>query len=305
MTHGRPILRATAIALLATLAVLCPASLVAGLDRAWEAMLYGVVAAGYLLVGLTIMERRPDNRIGALAFGLGAGLSIVIVATIYAGLPGPPPGHGLAAWTASILDAPVYAAGALLFLLFPTGRLPSRRWAFVAIPAAIPAVLEASTRALAPGPFPLFPTIDNPLGIDGFPTELGGDALVSESIVALAVFVTPTVLAFLAPVARWPGASRIERAQLKWIGAAAVINVFALAVYIVVAEAGGFTRMGDLAVGIGAAASRSRSGSRSIGTGCSTSIGSSVARSAGASSPACSAGPSSSSSSDSRACSPS
>jgi hypothetical protein len=253
--RSRPVLRVVAIALVVALVVLVPVSAASGFARAWEGLLYSVAGCGFLLVGLTIIERRPENRIGPLAFGLGATIGLIILANLYASQPGPPPGHAVAAWFASVLDAPLYAWAVLLFLVFPTGRLPSRRWRVVAVLAVMPALTEAVTRALTPGPFPYFPWIMNPFGIDGLPwvgTE--GPFIWGELFLALVVFAIPTVIACLAPVARWRRGDRTERAQLKWVGAAAILNVVALTVYLVEFETHAVTGIGDVAVGAASAA---------------------------------------------------
>ena len=52
-----------------------------------------------------------------------------------------------------------------LLLLFPTGRLPSRRWLPVATCAVAGLGGLAAGSLLTPGPIPDFPSVDNPLGV--------------------------------------------------------------------------------------------------------------------------------------------
>jgi hypothetical protein len=57
----------------------------------------------------------------------------------------------------------------LLLLLFPDGRLPSRKWSIAALTAIIGSVVLTLWWTTQPGPLYLYPSIDNPFGIGGAP----------------------------------------------------------------------------------------------------------------------------------------
>jgi hypothetical protein len=240
-------------ALLAVFAVATPALVVAGHPLATSGVLYAIVGCGYLLVGLLITERKPGNRVGPLAFSLGLVIGVVIAGHMYVALPGPPPGYELAAWLAIVLDPLVFTLGALIFMFFPDGTLPSRRWAVVVALTVVPAVLFTLAAGFTPGPFVIYPDIDNPLGIGWL--ARGGDLellpLLQEETLASSLFAMPVAFALLAPVARWRRADAVERAQIRWIGASAALNVLALAFYLFGGYSyAGTVHAGDIAVGL-------------------------------------------------------
>ena len=88
--------------------------------------------------GAVVALRLPRNPIGWIFLGMGAGLALAFAASSWAevGLgtdSGPLPGDELAAWLASWLFIPaVFGSLLFLLLLFPTGRLLSRRWEWIA-----------------------------------------------------------------------------------------------------------------------------------------------------------------------------
>jgi hypothetical protein len=89
-------------------------------------------------VGFVLASRRPGNRIGWLLLGAGLVLGVGFFCERYGqrGLvaaPGSLPGARAAAWFANWAWEQIPAAGlAFILLLFPTGRLASRRWRPVA-----------------------------------------------------------------------------------------------------------------------------------------------------------------------------
>jgi hypothetical protein len=108
-------------------------------------------------------------------------------------------------------------------LLFPTGRLPSRRWRPVAWAAAILVVLLVVLHALAPGPVDAerLPLVRNPFGVEGL------DGMAQLSL----ILILPAVLACVLSVAlRFRRAPGDERQQIKWFSYAAVLLIFAIGV---------------------------------------------------------------------------
>jgi hypothetical protein len=62
---------------------------------------------------------------------------------------------------------PVGLLGIYLILLFPDGRLPSRRWRPLVRLSGAVMVLASLSITLAPGPLEGHPRVRNPLGLEG------------------------------------------------------------------------------------------------------------------------------------------
>jgi hypothetical protein len=105
--------------------------------------------------------------------------------------------------------------GTYLILLFPDGRLPSRRWRPLAWLSGAVITLASAGFALSPGPMDGLPGIRNPFGLEKYPwiadATLGVMLLLPLCILASAVSL---VLRFL----RSGGE---EREQIKWLAFAA------------------------------------------------------------------------------------
>jgi hypothetical protein len=117
-----------------------------------EAFLTGVAppalfAISFPLVGAVIAIHRPRNPLGWIFCAVGLSQALVVFTAEYGvyalrTAPGTVPGGPLAIWAAQWVWAP--GIGLLLTfvpLLFPTGRLPSRRWRPVAWLSALPIAL--------------------------------------------------------------------------------------------------------------------------------------------------------------------
>jgi hypothetical protein len=184
----------------------------------------------YATVGLVVASRRPGNAIGWLFCAVAVVLALASFSSAYAtyalvAAPGSLPGGRIAAWLSNWVQLPaLFGAPALLFLLFPDGRLPGRRWRRVAWLTAAAMVGFALAPALRPGPMAdaaVEGTV-NPVGIPG-----AGPALdVVSAVTGLAALVS-LALAALALALRFRRARGVERVQLKWFAFAAV--VFAVA----------------------------------------------------------------------------
>jgi hypothetical protein len=131
-----------------------------------------------------------------------------------------------AAWAALLPDLLWLVATplgvALLLLLFPTGRLPGRRWRPVVWATVVATAAAVVGTALTPGPVEFYPQFQNPLGL-----AAAGPAL--EVIVQVA-FVVLTAGVFAAAgslIVRWRRAHGVERQQLKWLAYAAAMLVVA------------------------------------------------------------------------------
>ena len=129
-----------------------------------------MLALAYATVGALIVSRLPGHRVGWLFAVLGLLLALNGLSYSYAswGLyarGGEVPGLATAAigWGLAIL--PLMG---LSLLLFPDGRLPSRRWRPVAAMSGLAIVGFVVGAVLRPGPFDApFDPLSNPLGVPG------------------------------------------------------------------------------------------------------------------------------------------
>jgi two-component system, NarL family, sensor kinase len=93
-----------------------------------------VIAILHPVVGAVVASRQPRNAVGWLLIAIGAFEAAAAFTMTWATValdvaPGALPGGQIAAWFADWLWAPAYGiAVTFLPLLFPDGRLPSRRW---------------------------------------------------------------------------------------------------------------------------------------------------------------------------------
>ena len=177
--------------------------------------LFSVVYLAFPVVGALIASRQPRNAIGwlFLVAGLGRGIDFAFVG--YATNTQSP----LAALIADLVWVPTLLGGtALLFLLFPAGRLPSRRWRpLVWLIGAVTLAYVLAT-ALNPGPLYYLPGVDNPLGVEG------ADAVLGAIVDGAGTVAIVTILAAVASlVARFRHSRGQERQQLKWLVYAAAL----------------------------------------------------------------------------------
>ena len=111
----------------------------------------------------------------------------------------------------------------LLLLLFPDGRLPSRKWSVAALTALMGSVLVTLWWTTEPGPLFFYPSIDNPFGIEGdirHVVEGWGEV---GWLVGRASFVASG----LSWVTRWIQAEGEEYQQMKWFAYSLLLIVFA------------------------------------------------------------------------------
>ena len=180
----------------------------------------------YPTVGALIASRRSGNPIGWLLLAVGLGAAVSGFAAEYGvrallSDPGSLPGGTVAAW---ITETVAQSGTAFVFvlLLFPHGRLLSRRWRAVAWLAVLAAVLLFIGIALEPGRFDRdpFSSIENPVGIGGGKTVFGA---IGDS--GWGLFLVVMLASAISLVLRFRRARSEEREQVKWIAAAAALLV--------------------------------------------------------------------------------
>ena len=179
----------------------------------------------YASLGALIV-RRAGNPIGWMLLGLAVALSVMTLTSAWAVLgvqhPGTLPAPRLMGLLAEWFFVPVLSGLAFLFLLYPTGRLPSRRWrpfaaAGLALTGlALAGVLVHPRRMALPAPGGVSLALPNPLGIRSLGPVLSR-VLIGTLAGASAVFVFIMGGAIIALVVRYRSGSRETRQQIKWI----------------------------------------------------------------------------------------
>ena len=187
-------------------------------------------AISFPLVGAVIATHRPRNPLGWIFLVIGVSKGLVVFGYEYASYvfrtaPGTAPGGELAVWVAQWAWAPGLGL-ALTFvpLLFPDGRLPSRRWRPVAWLSAIPIVVSRSPRRSPCGPGAGRPC-STPHRDQGI-----GD-LESSFFVPYILMLGCGLACLAALLLRFRRARGIERQQLKWLLFASAVTI---AIFLVV-----------------------------------------------------------------------
>jgi hypothetical protein len=186
---------------------------------------FELVLAGFVTLGVLVSYRRPGNPVGWIITGTGISLALSGFAQSYGVYalytdPGSLPGGEVMAWLSSWTVIPsLFAAPALLFLLFPDGHLIARGWLVVFWLIIGATCVTALSTAVDPvlGDAP-FRGVVNPLGIDTSGTPF---ALISSfGWPGMAAGLLAAALAMIVRLRRSRG---IERQQLKWIASAATV----------------------------------------------------------------------------------
>ncbi|CAN5133530.1 hypothetical protein BH18ACT5_BH18ACT5_02850 [soil metagenome] len=104
----------------------------------FAALMQGLAGAIYLLIGVLIVRLRPRVIIGWLIAAIGIGILMYQTAAEYAvrGLligPGSLPAAGVIGIISETVWIVPFAFIPILFLVYPTGKLLSRRWTPIAI----------------------------------------------------------------------------------------------------------------------------------------------------------------------------
>ncbi len=183
-----------------------------------------LTAISFAPVSALIASRRPANPVGWLLclYGLVTCISHLCGQyAIYALLaqPGSLPGGGTStAWIASWLLPIMNGLTVFYILLFPNGRLPSRRWGWLGWLTVAFMVVGVISSAFASGALMgVLGPIRNPLGIEGF-TQV-------YKVLLFAISPILTVAAVLSVFVRLRRATGVERQQVKWFVYAAAANV--------------------------------------------------------------------------------
>ena len=240
-----PLVTVTAAATAATVAL---AAIAADAGSAGEVGEWITIAfvPGFVLSGWWLTRRRPQVAVGWLFLAAALGVATAATGAAWAtaavgrGWPGVDWGLWTFSWTWHIREI----ALGLAFLLFPDGRIVSRRHRGLVVFVVGVAGLTIVVRALAPGtimtvpskPDGAIPGVVNPIGVDAF--EWVVDALAGpRGFIGLLALLTP----LLWTATRWRSSSGEVRRQYRWV---TLIQLSMLPIPVVVATA---------PVGVGAA----------------------------------------------------
>ena len=177
-------------------------------------------------VGALIVSKHPRNAVGWLM--VASGLSFALAAFAgewgeYGGLTSPSalPAYAAIGWiTTWAWGLGAGLATTFLILLFPDGRLPSRRFAPVACIAGGSLALLLVRFAFAPGPLDL----DYPGGpLNPFGIASAAAVLDTLGTVALVGLLGSSIACLASLGVRWRQAGPATRAQLRWLMYAAAV----------------------------------------------------------------------------------
>ena len=191
-----------------------------GVNLSMGGLLGVVIFLVFSLVGALIASRRPRNPIGWILLADGLLWMLTGMTDYYRvyGLasPGSVPYPLMVAGISNFLWVPaVGLSGTYLFLLFPDGRLPSRRWRPLAWLSGVVIVVLCICVELAPGPLPALGRTRNPFGLEGYPwVETAGNVVVPLLLLCMLASVLSLVI-------RYRSSRGEEHQQIKWIAFAA------------------------------------------------------------------------------------
>jgi hypothetical protein len=197
------------------------------------AILTGILLLASSTVDALIVPRLPANPIGWIFCGVGLLFAARLFTVAYAdyALGGniALPGGEYVAWFSSWVWPAIPTLAVFLMLLFPDGRLPSRRWRIVTWALLLGAALIVLADALMPGRLPTHTYVRSPFEVVGV---VGGSLTTYQLFGAFRVFgLTLQFMSILAAlfslIVRLHRARGDERQQIKWFLYAAVpLTVF-------------------------------------------------------------------------------
>jgi len=194
---------------------------------------FAATIAMFSIMGALIASRRPENPIGWIYCAVGASFALAAVASAWSDYavvkdPGALPFGPFMAWLSVWMWSPAIALlFTFAFLLFPDGRLPSRRWRPVARLAALAIVAMVVPVAITAWPIrgPLLTKIT-----DSAPASAPTSFKVAYNIqiAGILLMFALGLLSVASLIVRMRRATGDERQQIKWFAFAAAILVIAV-----------------------------------------------------------------------------
>lgn len=201
--------------------------------RATADDVFGIPFFAFAAVGAVVAARQPRNPVGWIFMVVGLTPTAGFFTGAYAGTslqtPGGLPAGTFVEWVSSWAWFPGIGLLATFgFLLFPNGKLPSRRWRLLPYVAAVWIAVITASMALLPGPMePFDPTL--PSSVNPYGLESAGEVIQSVEGVAFSGFPLLALLCVASLGFRYRNASSEQRQQIKWFAYSAFVLFLAIA----------------------------------------------------------------------------
>jgi hypothetical protein len=197
----------------------------AGVTKTVVTMSGGALFLVFPVVGALIAAKRPRNPIGWILLADGLLWNLSSMMDYYSDYGAARPGSlpfvvGMATINNWLWVPAVGLLGTFAFLLFPNGRLPSRRWRPLAWLCGFVILLVSIMVAATPGPLEGLGGVRNPLGVLVFP------GMETSPYVLVPVFLLCMLASVLSLVLRYRYSRGEERQQIKWIAFGASVVGF-------------------------------------------------------------------------------
>jgi signal transduction histidine kinase len=187
-------------------------------------------AISYSLIGGLVVSRRPRNPVGWISAVVGFFYAVSLVALSYGILDrsqfvgGSLPGANLALWVEHwTWFPPAILPMTFLLLLFPDGRVPSRKWKPVAWASAVGLISATFFMALIAGMHP-----GEMLEMGIIEETLGKGILNLLTITLVPMLVIGVIGSVVSVFVRFRGSKGAERQQLKWMAYAGSILILGI-----------------------------------------------------------------------------
>ena len=183
-----------------------------------------VPLVGYATVGALVASRHPTNAVGWLLLAIALTIACGELGETYIHTRSNP-GYVAVAWVNGwLFNVWLLLIVGFLPLLFPDGKLISRRWRPVFLLAVATVVTQVLTVALAPGELAVTASVENPLGVHG-----GFHAVLEVlTVVSWCAFVVVAGLTSASLVVRFRRSRGREHQQVKWFAFAGLMTIAGL-----------------------------------------------------------------------------
>jgi hypothetical protein len=189
---------------------------------AFNTIVYFTPFNAFLLVGVLIAARRPENPIGWMFCGAGLTTNLAFALLEYARLalvtrPGSLPGGIVAGWLWMLIGPIAWLLMFVSLMLFPTGRPVTRLLGLIIWADVVLFVVGTLAGAFASPTLGDIATVRNPLYIEGLTSFVNLSNSIFGGINVLALTVTALL--------RFRRSSQVERLQLKWFTYSVVLLI--------------------------------------------------------------------------------
>jgi hypothetical protein len=187
-------------------------------------VVWGVPAVGCASVGAVLCLKASGNPIGWLFLGVGVALTVGLACDAYASAGPTIEGRPAAVVVGYLFETLPVVVLPTVLLLFPSGRLPSRRWRPVGVLWLGTSTVIILNTVLAPGLLVLDSglSVANPIGLGGT-----AGAILTRALIVVLVFAVIMVAAAVSLILRYRAAAGVLRQQIKWFGAGGVLIAIA------------------------------------------------------------------------------